>query len=145
VIKLDKVFPAVLSLLLAGCFGATAARPGRPFAGSALARHLVGCWDVGNQRFALDTVRVDTAAIWRARFAPRAPIVAGSWYVTRDEEVWVFRNDGLWGTSYQMRLVGDSLVGKRRTGGDVPGRGSPPDGAVATRTTANCPAESAGP
>jgi hypothetical protein len=82
VIKLDKVFPAVLSLLLAGCFGATAARPGRPFAGSALARHLVGCWDVGNQRFALDTVRVDTAAIWRARFAPRAPIVAGSWYVT---------------------------------------------------------------
>ncbi|MBB4636435.1 hypothetical protein [Longimicrobium terrae] len=58
------------------------------------------------------------------------------WYVSRGGDVWLLRNDGLWGMSFQFRARNDSLVGTRWIGTDVPG--ARPEPAVAVRT-ASCP------
>ena len=134
-------------LVIGGCAAAPGARPGTPDATTYRWRALVGCYQVGDSRFVLDTVpetRLHGArpGIRRARFAPEPAIVGAYWFINRKGAVWVFRNDGLWGTSYDFRVRGDSLVGVRWIGTDVPGRGDPPTPAVAVRAR-SCPPEPA--
>jgi hypothetical protein len=132
-------------LAVGGCAAASGARPGTPDAATDRWRVLVGCYQVGDSRFVLGTVpgtRLHGAqpGIRRAGFAPEPAVVGAYWFINEKGAVWVFRNDGLWGTSYYFRAKGDSLVGVRCIGTDVPGRGEPPTSAVAVRTT-SCPPE----
>ncbi|HEX8391525.1 MAG TPA: hypothetical protein VF665_04125 [Longimicrobium sp.] len=75
----------------------------------------------------------------QARFAPRPAIVGAYWYVEKDGDAWLFRHDGLWGTSFEFQARGDSLTGVRWIGTDVPDARPAPTRAVAVRT-ASCPA-----
>lgn len=136
----------VVLAVAAGCATHRGARPGEPDAVSERWRDLAGCYDLGDEQVVLDTVpetRLNSgrAGIRRARFAPRPAIVGAYWYVERDGDVWLARNDGIWGMSYELRARGDSLVGVRWIGTDVPN--APPQSvpavAVAVRT-ASCPA-----
>jgi hypothetical protein len=138
------LFTLVL-LVIGGCATASGARPGTPDATTDRWRALVGCYQVGDSRFVLDTVpetRLHGAqpGIRRARFAPEPAIVGAYWFIDQEGAVWVFRNDGLWGTSYDFRVRGDSLVGVRWIGTDVPDARPAPAAAVAARTEA-CPPE----
>ena len=139
-------FLIALSLLvIGGCAANRGAQPGRPDATTNRWRALVGCYRVDDQQFVLDTVpetrlHGDQPGVRRARFAPEPAIVGAYWFINEKGAVWVFRHDGLWGMSYDFRAKGDSLVGVRWIGTDVPGRGSPPTPAVAVRTE-SCPPE----
>jgi hypothetical protein len=125
-----------LPFLLAGCV-ASAGRP-EPDLASARWRALVGCYDLGDSRFTLDSLP-DTAitherGIRVARFTPR-PIVGGYWFVTAPGVVWVSRHDGLWGRTYEFRVRGDSLVGRSWVRTDVPTARPAAEPAAAVRTT----------
>lgn len=112
-------------LVLAGCATAGGGVP-QPDTTTARWRELVGCYAMGDARVALDSVRQTRLAageepgIRQARFAPTPAIVGGYWFVTREGVVWITRHDGLWGTTYEMRVRGDSLVGRRHVRTDVP-------------------------
>jgi hypothetical protein len=128
----------------AGCAGNRGARPGEPDAASDRWRDLAGCYNLGDEQVVLDTLpetrlNAGRAGIRRARFAPRPAIVGAYWYVERDGDLWLLRNDGLWGMSYEFQAAGDSLVGVRWTGTDVPEARPEPVRAVAVRS-ASCPA-----
>lgn len=144
---MTRVRQALLVLALAGAAGCAAnsgARPGEPDAASVRWRDLAGCYTLGDEQVVLDTVPETRLNSGRpgmrvARFAPRPAIVGAYWYVERGGDVWLLRNDGLWGMSFQFRARGDSLVGTRWIGTDVPGARPEPVPAVAVRT-ASCPA-----
>ncbi|HZG43164.1 MAG TPA: hypothetical protein VEY93_09390 [Longimicrobium sp.] len=89
-------------LVIGGCAAGSGARPGTPDAATDRWRVLVGCYQVGESRFALDTVpeaRLHGArpGIRRAWFAPEPAIVGAYWFINEKGAVWVFRNDGLCG------------------------------------------------
>lgn len=132
-------------LAIAGCAPAAGARPGTPDATTDRWKGLVGCYQMNEVQFVLDSVpetRLYSGApgVRRARFAPEPAIVGAYWFINEKGALWVARHDGLWGTSYDFRVSGDSLVGVRWVGTDVPGRGDPPTPAVAVRTS-SCPPE----
>jgi hypothetical protein len=140
-----RLLLGLVLLAVAGCAAASGARPGTSDAATDRWRALAGCYEVGDSRFVLDTVpetRLHGAqpGIRRARFAPEPAIVGAYWFINQKGAVWVFRNDGLWGTSYDLQVRGDSLIGWRWIGTDVPDARPAPTAAVAVRTT-SCPPE----
>ena len=128
-------------VLLAGC-ASNIGRPGTPDPDPEAWRGFVGCYRVGDGGFfALDTVPetelyADQPGVRLARFASPA-LQSSYWFVDDRGVLWVYREDGLWGTGYELRTVkGDTLTGWRWVRNDVP-RDDPPTPATATRT--QCP------
>ena len=126
-----------IMLALAACATAGGGVP-QPDTATDRWRELLGCYAMGDARVALDSVRQTRLAageepgIRQARFAPEPAIVGGYWFVTRGGVVWITRHDGLWGTTYELRVHGDSLVGRRHVRTDVPNaRGEPVPAAMA--------------
>jgi len=130
-----------MGLVLVGG-GCTAKRGGgapQPDATSSRWRDLVGCYQMGDEQFALDSVadvklNADRPGVRLARFAPTPAIVGGSWFVTEGGALWVFRHDGLWGRSYEFAVRGDTLVGRAFVRTDVPHARDEPARTMALRT-----------
>lgn len=130
---------AGLVLVSGGCFASRGAGPPQPDAMSSRWRDLVGCYQMGDEQFALDSVpdaklNADRPGVRLARFAPTPAIVGGYWFVTERGVLWVFRHDGLWGRSYEFAVRGDSLVGRAFLRTDVPHARDRPTPALALRT-----------
>lgn len=128
-----------LVLVSGACFGSRGGGAPQPDATSPRWRDLVGCYQMGDGQFALDSVpdvklNADRPGVRLARFAPTPAIVGGYWYVTDRGSLWVFRHDGLWGRSYQFAVRGDSLVGRAFVRTDVPHARHEPEPALAVRT-----------
>ncbi|HEX8245460.1 MAG TPA: hypothetical protein VF541_18255 [Longimicrobium sp.] len=136
--------PFVIALLLVGggCLPVGRSSPPQPDAASSRWRAHVGCYQMGDGQFALDSVpdlklNADRPGVRRARFGPTPAVVGGYWFVTSRGALWLFRHDGLWGRSFEFTAKGDSLVGRGWVRTDVPSAHDPPERAVAVRT-ASC-------
>jgi len=130
---------AGLVLVSGGCFAGRGGGPPRPDAASSRWRDLVGCYQLEDGQFALDSVpdaklNADRPGVRLARFAPTPAIVGGYWFVTERGALWVFRHDGLWGRSYEFAVRGDSLVGRAFVRTDVPHARHKPVPVLALRT-----------
>jgi hypothetical protein len=129
-----------LVLVSAGCAAKRGGGAPQPDATSGRWRDLVGCYQMEDGQFALDSVQdvklnADRPGVRLARFAPEPAIVGGYWFVTERGALWLFRHDGLWGRSYEFAVRGDSLVGRAFLRTDVPNARDEPKPAVALRTT----------
>lgn len=127
-------------LVLAGCHPSGARSNPQPDLASDRWRALVGCYDLGDQQFALDAASdqkiTHERGIRVARFGPQPPIVGGYWFVTPGGVVWLSRHDGLWGRTWEFRPRGDTLVGQSRVRTDVPSANPTPEPATAVRAAA---------
>ena len=126
--------------LLGGC-ASNIGRPGTPNPDPEAWRGFVGCYEVNNESFALDTVPetelYEEPGVRLARFVPPA-LVGAYWFVDERGVLWVYRHDGQWGTGYEFRTVkGNTLTGWRWIRTDVL-RDHPPSPATAVRTQ-TCP------
>ncbi|HLL84302.1 MAG TPA: hypothetical protein VK420_16685 [Longimicrobium sp.] len=126
-------------VLVGGCSANRGGGAPQPDATSSRWRDLVGCYQMEDEQFALDSVpdaklNGDRPGVRLARFAPTSAIVGGYWFVTERGALWVFRHDGLWGRSYELAVRGDSLVGRAFVRTDVPHARDEPTPAVALRT-----------
>ena len=126
-------------LVSGGCFAKRGGGAPQPDARTSRWRDLVGCYQMGDERFALDSVpdvklNADRPGVRLARFAPTPAIVGGYWFVTERGALWVFRHDGIWGRSYEFALRGDSLVGRAFLRTDVLDARNVPTRVTALRT-----------
>jgi hypothetical protein len=130
---------AALVLVSGGCAASRGAGPPQPDAASSRWRDLVGCYQMGDGQFALDSVpdaklNAGRPGVRLARFAPTPAIVGGYWFVTERGMLRVVRHDGLWGRSFEFAVRGDSLIGRAFVRTDVPHARDTPAPAVALRT-----------
>jgi hypothetical protein len=130
---------AGLVLVGGGCAANRGGGAPQPDATSSRWRDLVGCYQMEEEQFALDSVpdaklNADRPGVRVARFAPTPAIVGGYWFVTERGALWLFRHDGVWGRSYEFAVRGDSLVGQAFLRTDVPHARDKPTRAVALRT-----------
>jgi hypothetical protein len=135
---------ALVTVLFAGAACAGTLGHAKPDVTPGAWRALAGCYVVDGHRVALDTVldlRDGGRGVRLARFAPRA-IDRAYWYVHQGSELWVIKDDGLSGTSYELRVKGDSLTGWRREWNEAPTQGRVPTAVTGVRTQ-SCPAVSA--
>lgn len=103
-------------------------------------RSLVGCWRMGDWRFAFDSVPV-TPRHWRgrddarqARTGPEVnPRFDEFWRVAPGDTVEFVMDNGLFGNRYLFVARGDSLVGLRHAISDAAGPPPPPQRAAAVR------------
>ena len=128
-----------LVVVSGGCAANRGGGAPQPDATSSQWRDLVGCYQMGDEQFALDSVpdaklNAERPGVRLARFAPTPAVVGGFWFVTEQGALWVFRHDGLWGRSYEFEVRGDSLVGRAFVRTDVLNARDEPTPAIGLRT-----------
>ena len=81
-------FVVGLALVSGGCFATGGAQVSQPDVPSPNWRALVGCYQMEDKQFVLDSIpdlrlNSDRPEVQRALFAPTPPIVGGYWFVNQ--------------------------------------------------------------
>lgn len=125
-------------LVSGGCFASRGAGLPRSDAAPSRWRDLVGCYQLEDGQFALDSVPNEKLAGRPggrlARFAPLPAVVGGYWFVTGRGMLRVVRHDGPWGRTHEFAVRGDSLIGRAFVRTGVPHARDKPAPPLALRT-----------